>query len=67
MHFEEYVTHFATDSFKCKNFHFAALLTDDEIGDLQEVEYVQKVPTGPGVTTKSPLKELITIGVKKVR
>lgn len=37
------------------------MLTDEEVCDLQEVKYVQKVPGGPGVPKKSPLKELIKI------
>lgn len=42
------------------------LLTDDEICELQEVKYVQKVPTGPGLPKKSPLRELLKIGIRKL-
>lgn len=50
-----------------KLFHILAILTDNEICDLQEVEYVDKMPTAPGVPKKSPLKELIKIGIRKLR
>lgn len=43
-----------------------ALLTDDEVCDLQQIKYAQKIPTGPGLPKKSPLRELIKIGVRKL-
>lgn len=48
-----------------KNFHILALLTDSELCDLQEVRYAGKIPTGPGLPKKSPLRELIKIGIRK--
>lgn len=50
-----------------KVFLILATLTDDEVCDLQEVKYVDKIPVGSGVPQKSPLKELIKIGIRKVR
>lgn len=47
-------------------FSFPAILTDDELCDLQEVKYVGKIPTGPGLPKKSPLRELIKIGIRKM-
>lgn len=46
--------------------YFVAILTDSELCDLQEVKYVEKIPTGPGLPKKSPLRELIKIGIRKL-
>lgn len=42
------------------------MLTDKEACDLQEVKYMPKTPTGMGVPKKSPLKELVKIGIRKL-
>lgn len=44
----------------------SALLSDAELCELQQIKYVQKIPTGPGLPKKSPLRELIKIGVRKL-
>lgn len=49
-----------------KKIGILALLTDDELCDLQEVTYAPRIPTGPGLPTKSPLRELIKIGIRKI-
>nr|QGW45456.1 ionotropic receptor 75f [Bradysia odoriphaga] len=41
-------------------------LTDDELCELQQIKYVGKIPTGPGVPKMSPLRELIKIGIRKL-
>ncbi|XP_037027053.1 glutamate receptor U1-like isoform X2 [Bradysia coprophila] len=41
-------------------------LTDDELCELQQVKYVGKIPTSPGVPKRSPLRELIKIGIRKL-
>lgn len=50
-------------SFIRKKFHFVSITHRQWDLWLQ----VHKIPTGPGVPRKSPLKEIITIGVRKVR
>ncbi|KAJ6639573.1 hypothetical protein Bhyg_12321, partial [Pseudolycoriella hygida] len=42
------------------------LLSDDEICDLQQIKYVDNIPTGPGLIKKSPLREIIKIGLRKL-
>lgn len=62
------VLEYSTEDFNLffKYIYVSAILTDAEICDLQEVKYVQKIPTGPGLPKKSPLRELIKIGIRKL-
>lgn len=50
-----------------KNFVFLGLLTDREACDLQEINFVPKIPTGSALPNKSPLKEMVKIGIRKLR
>ena len=34
--------------------------------ELQQIKYVGKIPTGPGVSNKSPLREMFKIGIRKL-
>lgn len=45
---------------------FPAMLTDSEACDLQEINFVPKIPTGSPLPNKSPLKEMIKIGIRKL-
>lgn len=42
------------------------MLTDKELCELQEVKYIPAIQTHPGVPKKSPLKEIVKIGVRKI-
>lgn len=42
------------------------MLTDRESCDLQEINFVPKIPTGSPLPNKSPLKEMIKIGIRKL-
>lgn len=45
---------------------FAATLTDNEICDLQEIQYQEKLQCGPGVPVKSHLREWIKISLRRI-
>lgn len=48
------------------NITFLAMFTDKEICNLQEVKYGRAIPAGPALPTKSPLKEMVKIGIRKI-
>lgn len=41
------------------------MFTDKEACDLQELKYVPKIRTGLGLPKKSPIKEMVKIGIRK--
>lgn len=43
-----------------------AMLTDKELCELQEVTYMPVLPVHPGLPKKSPLKEIVKIGIRKI-
>lgn len=49
------------ESSRLHQFFFLVILNDKEICNLQEVEYIRKIPGHPAVPVKSPLRELIKI------
>lgn len=55
------VVHVALIGNSYHNFSSIAVLTDAEKCDLQDIIYIPKQPVGPGVTNKSPFRELVKI------